>query len=333
MSRTYQIWGEAESQLVADPKISSFDLFQTEWKKLRERGLLNDGDKPRSVIQWRNKRSEHRLPAIVSDTPMARNLSLAARIEDSPRAPRTIGASIKCDSILILPDVHIPRQDAPFINRAIDLAESWVIETCLLAGDFINCDDFSSHPTTATDDTDPLSVEMAESERAMQVLQNKFKRVFHMQGNHEIRAMRSSVLGTFFYEKFWQHGNLVVTDFEWVELRYKEDVWRITHPRRGRSTPLSFGRQLASKKQCNVVVAHQHLLAQGHDASGKFWCIDSGMCADPSRIPYALKTDGTSSEMQQGCVVLYGVKDKLQPYLLYPDMDWDAMSRLYKRST
>jgi len=339
--RIYQHWNEAETRLAADEATDTFVKFQVKWGELKRQGLLAETDVPRRINQWRNKRREASaaraaegqatLAAIAKDTPKARRVS-ASRIAPSPRTPRTIGARIKTDGLLILSDCHIPSQDHELMNKCIDLALSWGVKDVLLAGDLINNDAFSTHANTAADDTDSFEIEMLESSKAMEALQNTFERVFHMQGNHEIRLMKSSPIGHYLWEQWWQKGSLTLTDFEWVEVVHGKDKWRVSHPRRGRATPLSFARQLATKKRCNTIVAHQHLNSMGRDISGYYYAIDCGMSANPDLIPYQLKTDGTTSEMQQGAVILKAsTDDHLHPYLLSPDMDWKAMAKLYNK--
>lgn len=45
---------------------------------------------------------------------------------------------------LILPDIELPFHDADFVNRCLELAQSWGIRQCIVAGDVLHFDSISS---------------------------------------------------------------------------------------------------------------------------------------------------------------------------------------------
>jgi hypothetical protein len=65
----------------------------------------------------------------------------------------------------------------------------------------------------------------------------------------------------------------------------------------------------------HVIMGHNHLWGMTRDESGTFWAIESGVCADPERIPYYNEVHNTRPAMCTGAVI---VRDGV-PWLLSPE--------------
>lgn len=94
------------------------------------------------------------------------------------------------------------------------------------------------------------------------------------------------------------------------------EKWQIEHPNlSGKYASW----QLAANELCNIIMAHNHHVNMSFDRSGTFWAIESGCCADPSRIEYASKRHRGGHKSTLGAVIVRNG----YPYMLTQKTDWE----------
>jgi len=150
-------------------------------------------------------------------------------ISPSPYPKYTEPTQITTDRILVLPDLELPFHNSDFVNRVVDLALSWKVETILAAGDMFHLDALTGWEANwkkvlsqymdektkdrlnevfmkikdarvreeafeAIDDLEPKTGESfgEEIKTAKKVVSelSVFKNKYHIMGNHEGRLLR-----------------------------------------------------------------------------------------------------------------------------------------------
>jgi hypothetical protein len=78
--------------------------------------------------------------------------------------------------------------------------------------------------------------------------------------------------------------------------------------------PGANSRALCSKYLTHVVGAHDHLCAVTKDVSGRYWAVDTGMCAHHRLLDYIENESSNNPQMVQGaCLVMDGVPVSVTP--------------------
>jgi len=254
-----------------------------------------------------------------------------ALFAESPRPRLENPLSLVSDDILGLFDTHCPFYDHEFLNRVVDVALSWNVETVLLGGDFLDNTVFGRW---GHDPDETLEEELATAEALLSVLCKAFKNVVYFLGNYESnrilgkttnRQLRFSRLVRMFTPP--SVDNLYTSYFEWIEVQACSGTWLWAHPGNtsiiaGRVPNMLAGRSCQGK---HVVSGHGHLAAMGRNDANTFWAIDSGMVADKLRLGYAIVRPSIRPPMQNGApIVKHGF-----PTLLTPFSDFGAEKRKY----
>ena len=263
---------------------------------------------------------------------------------------------------LILNDLHIPYHHAGFINRCLDLANHWQIPMTVLGGDTIEAnafsgwaDDFSPDMNMANAATrsqmeeifldmpegetkdkmaellenldapaGDMSEELTETRKVIKAFTQATNYVLRIQGNHENRTLRvlkkslnpsilDSLLGG-------DNPRWKISAYYECEFISGSKKWRVTHPvNSGKGS----SKKLASKYQCNIVMAHDHHLSIQSDPSGQFLAIEAGACVDRRRLPYEMQRDNAADMHMLGAVI---IRDGL-PHLLNDWTDWKQLMK------
>lgn len=232
---------------------------------------------------------------------------------------------------LIISDVHIPRHDATFAQRVLDLAAAWGLENCVVAGDLLDGNGASPWapelPTPTTQD------EIDGAGSFLGRLCEQFLRVWCLTGNHDAWLLKKALqmLGLkadLLYKFLDADGRVTWRPYHWGDVISGGQRWRIEHPKNASVSPGSVGGDLASKFLCNVVVAHGHTVGYRRDRSGRFTIIDSGGLFHLDKLPYVSLEHSRRPAMNQGAVIIHrGIG-----YLLDPlNIDWEAMAWLGRR--
>lgn len=241
-------------------------------------------------------------------------------------------APILRGSVLVLCDAQMPYQDGEFIYRMLELAQAWGIKRGISAGDFFNQAAFSffMYPPEERVWHD----EQKKAKEVAQALKTFIPKWTFLLGNHDAHILKQM----FHQINHEDMGRLYdisrgfsFSDYWWCVVRdRKGNEWRISHPR---NTSVVHGRvptRLALKYQQNIVAGHGHLTGLSPDDSGKFLCIDVGVCCEPLKLDYTNERDSLRPRMNKGAVILKEVDGRIYPYHIMPEWaDWEALKKLY----
>lgn len=222
---------------------------------------------------------------------------------------------VEADCVLLMFDIHAPFHDADWCNQVIDVALLYNVDTVAIGGDLV---DFTAFSKWGRQERVEAEDEIASATQIVTVLCATFKRVIYSGGNHENRLPRSTnnlLALRNAMEMFTKDTKTEITDYHWFELTSGGEKYYIEHPKNVSINATVVPKKLAGKYLCHIIAGHGHLWGITRDPSNTFWCIDSGVCADPERLAYTHKTHSTRPKEVQGAVL---VLDGL-PILLSPD--------------
>jgi len=231
------------------------------------------------------------------------------------RTPRFNKALKVKGPALVLADVHAPFHDAKWINQVCDLAVSWGIERCILAGDLADFNAFSSFGRDVGIDGNAELDTLAD---VVDALCAQFE-VYYFAGNHDVRPLRTLQSTGLTVDRimrlFIPGERCHISDYHWCELSCGGTTWHVEHPKNASVIPARVAQGLAVKFNRSVIAGHGHLWGITRDVSNRHWCIDSGICADPMRMGYVQQRHSTRPMMCQGAVIV----TEEGPVLLSPD--------------
>ena len=286
-----------------------------------------------------------------------------SKVMESPFPQYNVPLEMEGDA-LVLPDVELPFHDADFLNRCLELAQSWGITKCIVAGDLLHFDSLSAWSANMVLDGgtigdeqlvilqefanqlpeeyqlelqdiladlevgeagDPnLSQELRIARREITVLSELFDEIHLVLGNHEMR-MVTRLKTSLFPDDILR---LLETGDNWKTAPYFYSILYSGNEKYQIEHPKSASRggaaQLAAKFQCNILQAHSHIWNLDHDISGNYWAAHIGCVVDESRLPYASQRHGSGSAHKLGACI---VRDGY-PYMLCERTQWDRMKRL-----
>lgn len=235
-------------------------------------------------------------------------------VEESPVTPLQSEVTLTGDA-LILADIHAPFQASDWLNRVIALALRWGISQAAVVGDAIDLAAFSPYGRQHWLEAE---TEIAAARQVFDVLGGNFAQVAYVGGNHEARMGRFTgcALQLVTMMQLWvTRKNVITSDYHWLRVVSGGQEWRCIHPRNVSVHATIVPKKLCVKYNANVIGAHGHLFGVTRDDSGRWWAVDSGMCADPQRLDYYIKEPNTRPVMLQGAVILQGG----MPILLGPE--------------
>lgn len=218
---------------------------------------------------------------------------------------------------MVMCDLHCPFHDSEWINSLVALAIQRRITDLILGGDIIDNQAFSKYEK---DPDIPAEYEMGVTEETVTMLSRSFERVWCIIGSHDKRFARSmgwSLSVQKSLDSFIDVGveSVKKSDYCWMQLTSAGEQYRIVHPRNSSVNATYVPRVLAAKYQCHIIAGHGHLAGIARDISGKYWAVDTGICAHPAKLAYNEKEMNTRPAMLRGAVmVLDGV-----PWLVTPE--------------
>lgn len=234
------------------------------------------------------------------------------------------------DGLLVIADLHVPFQDARWIDRYVALAESWQIRRALLLGDSIDGQSLSHFEVF---DQPTFAQEQEEWAKTEEFLLARFAELVMTMGNHEARAGKAGghkfgPLGTFIRNNFVQNKTRVtVHDTFQIRASHGDELWHLEHPKMHGATTAA---DMCSTYSCHVGIAHLHAAHERMDRSGKYHGVTIGASADHARMPYCSRITHGKWQMTQGAMILkVGMDGQLHHFNLRPDMDLEGMRRMY----
>jgi hypothetical protein len=260
---------------------------------------------------------------------------------------------------VILTDVEAPFQHSEFINRVLDLADAWGIQTLHLGGDLLHYDSLSAWGSEWTQESEAmvdilieimnslpnkkreevrgkleekgmlggggLSGELKESRRVFRSF-DSFKNVYVELGNHDDRYLRA--LDQALSPKELLHQIDRDRDERWHIAPYyygfidtEKGRFRVTHPRgAGQKAAVD----LAVQFHTHVIMGHSHRWNISRDPSGDYWAIQQGHCVDEKRLAYVGQRDAKRDAHVLGATI---IRDGF-PFVLSPESPWDLLRRM-----
>lgn len=209
---------------------------------------------------------------------------------------------------VILADIHAPFHDAGWLDAVIGLALRRGVRQVILAGDFADFNAFSSFGRDAGIDADE---ELDALSALMDAIIGTFERVYYIAGNHDVRPLRmlkDTGLGVTMLMRMFaprpDDQHFFTSDYHWCRLSSGGVDWQVEHPKSASVNATFVPKRLASKFGCNIVGAHGHTWGMTRDDSGRYWAIDSGICADPERLGYTQLVHNLRPRQMQGAVLV-----------------------------
>lgn len=261
---------------------------------------------------------------------------------------------------VILTDVEAPFQHSEFINRVLDLADAWGIQTLHLGGDLLHYDNLSAWGSEWTEDREDifdlvmeivqnyvtnkkkdevvklledkgmtnqggLSGELAEARKVFRSF-NSFKEIYVEFGNHDDRYLRALNLALSPKEFLHQldrdkDERWKIAPYYYAMIETEKGTFRITHPR-GAAQKTAV--DLAIQFHQHVIMGHSHRWNISRDPSGKFWAIQQGHCVDEDRLAYVKQRDAKRDAHVLGATIIRGG----YPFVLSPESPWDLLKRM-----
>lgn len=263
---------------------------------------------------------------------------------------------------LILPDTEFPFHDADFVNRCLDLAQTWDIDQCIIAGDALHFDSLSQweaewaeaqRVNSLTEDAEtrlrefiqslPVTqqgagmeilasitgagsepTELAAAKRALTVIGECFARVDYVIGNHDDRFVRAlkSPIMPEHLLGFLGVGGAK----QWRIAPYFYSVLtsggETFRVEHPRSAAANTAVRLADKYECSVIMGHSHLQDVRWSTSGRHYAIHAGCCVDEMRLPYAAQRSSNSPAHKLGAVMVR----EGAPWVLHDRVDWTRLA-------
>lgn len=260
---------------------------------------------------------------------------------------------------VILTDIEAPFQHSDFINRVLDVADSWGITTLHLAGDLLHYDNLSSWGSEWTQEKERqaetlwdfvnslsgkrreegikvleesglmneggLSGELKEARRVFRAL-DSFKEVYVALGNHDDRYLRALESALSPYELLHQldrHNDerWKIAPYYYSLIETEKGTFRAEHPRgAGKNAAIDLAVQFHS----HVIMGHSHRWSVNRDPSGKYWAIQAGHCVDESRLAYIMQRSAKRDAHVLGATIL---RDGF-PFVFCPESPWTLLKRM-----
>jgi hypothetical protein len=260
---------------------------------------------------------------------------------------------------VILTDVEAPFQHSEFINRVLDLADTWGVQTLHLGGDLLHYDSLSAWGAEWTQEQEAIvdlvlevvdmlptrkreavkakldekgllgggghSEEITEARRVFRSF-DSFKEVYAELGNHDDRYLRALDQALSPKELLHQidkdkDERWKIAPFYYAIHETEQGAYRITHPRgAGKNTAID----LAVQFQQNLIMGHSHRWSVNKDPSGKLWAIQTGHCVDENRLAYVRQRDAKRDAHALGATIIRGG----YPFVLCEQSPWDLLKRM-----
>lgn len=265
---------------------------------------------------------------------------------------------------VVIPDPEFPYHHADFLNKVLDLADTWKITQCIIAGDAMHFNSISKWEASWTQQTsgiaetdiddfkqlvaslpkkyqanmldwigardvgksgDSVGDEVAISKRELLRLGQQFDLIHYVIGNHDGRFL-SALNSPLFADQLLQFIGL--TDPKWKIAPYYYSILYSGEEKwrieHPRGASKNTASALASKYLCHIAMAHSHGWGMGFDRSGNFYSINMGCCVDEMRLAYASQRSTAGEAHKLGALIIRDGK----PFLLNEHIPWDLYRRM-----
>lgn len=261
---------------------------------------------------------------------------------------------------VILTDVEAPFQHSEFINRVLDLADAWGIQTLHLAGDLMHYDSLSAWGSEWIQDKeemigaflDVLELSLSSKKRSEIIGQladkglmdsgglsgelkdarkvfrsfDSFKEIYVALGNHDdryLRALDQALSPNELLHQLDRHNDerWRIAPYYYTIIDTDQGAFRAEHPRgAGKNVAID----LATQYHQHIVMGHSHRWSVNRDPSGKFWAIQTGHCVDERRLAYVQQRSAKRDAHVLGATIIRGG----YPFVLCPEAPFDMLKRM-----
>lgn len=210
---------------------------------------------------------------------------------------------------LVISDLHIPYHDDGFINEAIMAARYWDISRFIIAGDFMDGNQFSKrghrlgYQRKWQDDA-------LIGEGVIRVLEEAFPDGgLVLSGNHD-KWFEGNFKGhadaDFLYARLFRSSDRVEwTHFEQAEVVSGGNTFQVLHGSNySGANPLGVGQKHAANFGCHIIMGHQHHACEGRSHSGNLQVVCMGGMHDPAKLAYLHESPRTNPRATQSYVIL-----------------------------
>jgi hypothetical protein len=260
---------------------------------------------------------------------------------------------------LILSDVEAPFQHSEFINRCLDLADSWGIKDLHFAGDLLHYDNLSKWGSewieskedlvetildivqslkqkdrdTARDKLEAagflsdgsLSGELSEARSVFRSFAS-FDNIYVALGNHDdryLRALEQALEPRELLHQIDRQGDKrwKIAPYYYTLIETEMGTFRATHPRTASRTA---AQDLAVQFHQHIVMGHSHRWSINRDPSGRYWAIQTGHCVDEKKLAYVMQRDSKRDAHLLGATIIRGG----YPFVLCNESPFNALKRM-----
>ena len=239
-----------------------------------------------------------------------RGLTRKARFSTGIEIEKPLKVDLTAGDIALAGDIHVPITKWPFFERFLEDMKAEGIKRIGIPGDFWHAD-FASSFDYKQSDAD-MDTEKRVGNEVMTAICEQFDEVVFSWGNHDARYHKLIKYGVSFVDTmkmmFHDVPDKLLGKVSWTNLDhfYVEGAgtpWYVCHPKSYSQVPLTQSRRIAAKVLCNVITAHSHHHAVGHDVSGRFTCAEVGGFFDKNRTEY-LQRSTQFPNWQNGYAIL-----------------------------
>lgn len=214
---------------------------------------------------------------------------------------------------MIIGDVHAPTTDYDFAQLVSVIAERDGIKQLLIAGDILNNDIFSTHPTE--DVKVPWKREKAAARALLLEWIDQFDTIVLTAGNHE-RRLSKATWGEYSMEDLRDlligyNSKVKVSRYGYCVINTPTGPWRITHPKKYATIPLKTASAIAGRFRMHAWLFHEHYLGISWASHGPHIIVNGGGLHESKFMDYVILDDNTMPEMRKGFGTLIGGYPKL----------------------
>lgn len=230
--------------------------------------------------------------------------------------------NLKCESALVMSDLHCPLHDPIWTQRAIDAGVHFGCKDVILNGDVMDLNAISKHAGSYWRRGQELEDDMRAAEVIIAHLCQKFERIWWISGNHDtdrlVRAFKGEIQAQRLLQMVGKQANLKITVRSYMDVN---ETIRVCHPRQYSKIRGKMTQDLSQRWQKTIVAGHLHHSASTQSPCGRFQAIEVPGLQKTDIQDYIRNELNTMPEPCNGFAVIVGelvqVFDKFTPWKLF----------------
>ena len=228
---------------------------------------------------------------------------------------------------IISGDYHMPFINKEFFERMLAVGIRYKIPAVVIAGDFLNQDQFSKYGNR-NNGKYSFQDELDAAEECIVSLLRVFKKIYWISGNHDWRIIQSVDYATKYAtlaKMIYTSENFIISDRSKMVIEKNAEIpalisdWTIVHPAKYSKIKNRVPQVMESKYRTNVVSFHEHVNSHAMNITSENHCYSIGMMADLKKLAYVHDKEADSSIMENGFLMIRGG----YPYNFNNHIDWD----------